>query len=125
MRHRIVLLLPAAVAALALAGCGSGGGKTAKTAKPAAQAACGKVTTAADAAAQVKVVQGTAPCGEAMSVFKAFFAEVAGGKAPGQGSGGGLTVQGWTCTIYPEDQPQADHRGADCRKGGATVAAFQ
>ncbi|MCO6011347.1 hypothetical protein NE236_41005 [Actinoallomurus purpureus] len=126
MRRIAVMSLTLSLAALlAAAGCGSGDKpKAAKT--PAAGAAdCGKVDAAGGAPAYLKVTKGSAPCADAVSVYKAFFAEVADGKAPGQGSGGGLAVQGWSCVIYPPDKIQQNGRGADCTKGGTTVTAFQ
>ncbi|MCW2945318.1 MAG: hypothetical protein JWR24_2035 [Actinoallomurus sp.] len=123
MRRTALTLLPLATA-FTMAGCGSGDSpKAART--PSGDSDCGKVATAGEAQAELKVTKGSASCAEARSVFQAFFAEVAGGKAPGQGSGGRLTVQGWSCVIYPPDRIQQKGRGADCAKAGTTVTAFQ
>ncbi|MCO5974281.1 hypothetical protein [Actinoallomurus soli] len=124
MRRIAVLSLPLALL-LAAAGCGSGGGPKTATTPPARAVDCGQIDTAGGASAYLKVTRGSAPCGEAVSVYKAFFAAIAEGRAPGQGSGGGLAVQGWSCVIYPPDQIQQSGRGADCAKGGTTVTAFQ
>ncbi|WP_433188313.1 hypothetical protein [Actinoallomurus sp. CA-150999] len=124
MRRIALLSLPLA-ALLAVTGCGSGSKPKAAKTTATGQADCGKVDAAGGAPAYLKVTKGSASCAEAVSVYKAFFAEIAEGKAPGQGSGGELSVQGWSCVIYPPDQIQQNGRGADCTKSGATVTAFQ
>lgn len=122
-RTAAVLSLPLA-ALITLTGCGSSG-KSKPGRTTAAAAECGKVDTAGGVSAYLKVTRGSVSCGEAVSIYKAFFAEIAAGKAPGQGSGGGLPVQGWSCVIHPPDQIRQNGRGADCTKGGTTVTAFQ
>ncbi|GAA0317366.1 hypothetical protein NE235_06130 [Actinoallomurus spadix] len=124
MRRIALLSLPLA-ALLTAAGCGSDGRPKVATTPPARAVDCGQIDTAGGAPAYLKVTKGSAPCGDAVSVYKAFFAAIAEGKAPGQGSGGALAVQGWSCVIYPSDRIQQDGRGADCTKGGTTVTAFQ
>jgi hypothetical protein len=122
--RRIAVTSLSLAALVTVAGCGSGDKpNAAKTTAAATQ--CGKVDTAGDAPAYLKVTKGSASCAEVVSVYKAFFAAITEGRAPGQGSGGGLAVQGWSCVIYPPDKIQQNGRGADCTKGGTTVTAFQ
>ncbi|MEV5755062.1 hypothetical protein AB0L00_45330 [Actinoallomurus sp. NPDC052308] len=123
--RRIAVLSPPLAVLLLAAACGSGGTPKATKTVMAGAVDCGQIDAAGGASAYLKVTKGSAPCRDAVSVYKAFFAAVAEGKAPGQGSGGGLAVQGWSCVIYPSDQIQQNGRGADCTKGGTTVTAFQ
>lgn len=123
--RRIAVTSLSLAALLTVPGCGSGGKPKAGKAAPAGTTQCGRVDSAGGAPAYLKVTKGSASCAEAVSIYKAFFAAIAEGKAPGQGSGGGLAVQGWSCVIYPPDKIQQSGRGADCTKGGTTVTAFQ
>jgi hypothetical protein len=122
--RRIAVTSLSLAALLAVAGCGSGDKPRVAKTTAAGATQCG-VDTAGDAPAYLKVTKGSASCAEAVSVYRAFFAAIAEGKAPGQGSGGGLAVQGWSCVIYPPDKIQQNGRGADCTKGGTTVTALQ
>jgi hypothetical protein len=122
---RVTVLSLFVVILLAATGCGPG--TEPRTAEPptAGTADCGKVDAAGGASAYLRITRGSATCPEAVSVYTAFFAEIAAGKAPGQGSGGRLAVRGWSCVIHPPDTIQRDGRGADCTKGDTTVTAFQ
>jgi hypothetical protein len=123
--RRVAVMSPILATPLALTGCGPGAEPKAARSPTAGAADCGKVDAAGGAPAYLKVTTGSATCAEAVSVYQAFFAEIAEGKAPGQGSGGGLAVRGWSCVIYPPDRIRRNGRGADCTKGGTTVTAFQ
>jgi hypothetical protein len=79
--------------------------------------------TAAGVPVQVQVVKGTVSCPAALKLQRAYAAEVASGKAPGNGGGGPLSVSGWVCVGF--DTPQILRTGdtSKCSKDGAEIAA--
>jgi hypothetical protein len=62
---------------------------------------CGTVTTAAGFPAVEQVVRGHVSCATATRVLTAYYAALAAGRAPGNGGGGPVQVEGWTCTSAP------------------------
>jgi hypothetical protein len=121
---------PAVLALVMLTGC-SGHGSAGAPASPVAQSAspmpsgrpCGMAKTAAGVPVQVQVVRGTVGCPAALQLQRAYAAEVASGKAPGNGGGGPLSVRGWVCVGF--DTPQILRTGdtSKCSKDGAEIAA--
>src|SRR5579871_6244910 len=92
----LVLLLPVLAVAGAVAGCSQPAAAGHSTA-PAYVASCGTAKTAADVPVQVKIVRGHATCGTAKAVEAAYATAIRSGQAPGNGGGGPVKVQGWTC----------------------------
>lgn len=120
-------------AALALALTGCGGPASAPTA-PASAAApsaapavtgrpCGGSRTAAGVPVTVEVARGTVSCPAAMKLERAYATALAAGKAPGNGGGGPVPVQGWVCSGF--DTPQILRTGdtSKCTRGTAEVVA--
>ena len=120
-RRAILATLPL-VALLAAAGCGGSSGH--KAGAKNAGADCGSVTTAAGTHAELKVTKGTVACPQAVSVYKTYFEDLAKGEAPGEGGGGTVNVQGWSCDSYSVPQMQQTGQGGYCAKAGTTVTAF-
>jgi hypothetical protein len=118
---------PVAIAALILAlvaGCSgssatggmpSTGGKLGRN--------CGTSYTAAHVPVSVRLAKGTVACGEAMRVQRAYTHKLSAGQAPGNGGGGPVPVDGWTCEGYPTPQVLRSGRASECHKGGAEFFA--
>jgi hypothetical protein len=83
------------VSALALTACGHGGVSTSHPRR------CGIGRTAASVPVIISVNSSQVSCGTAMSVEVAYAKAVIAGKAPGNGGGGPVAVDGWTCSGFP------------------------
>lgn len=122
--HRYARLAPLAVAALiagaaaALAGCGG-------TAKPhtAAVVDCGTSRTAANVPIEVHVEKGQVTCSVAMNVESGYASAIKDGKAPGNGGGGPVPVEGWTCEGFDTPQLLKTGEASKCVKAGAEILA--
>jgi len=121
--------LPLALALVT--GCGASGtaqsaagtsGAPAPAATPAGRP-CGQGRTAAGVPVVVKVARGPVSCHAALRIEKAYAAAVAAGRAPGNGGGGPVRVQGWVCTGF--DTPEILRTGdaSRCAQGSAEVIA--
>jgi len=119
---------PAALALVLLSGCGAHGSGAAAPVSPAAQSAspvpsghpCGMGKTAAGVPVQVQVVHGTA-CPAAMKVERTYAAELASGKAPGNGGGGPISVSGWVCTGFNTPEILRTGDTSKCTRDGAEI----
>ena len=122
---------PAVLALVMLTGCSGHGSAGAAPVSPAAQSAspvpsgrpCGMGKTAAGVPVQVQVVRGSVDCLAAIKLQRAYAAEVASGKAPGNGGGGPITVTGWVCVGF--DTPEILRTGdtSKCTRDGAEIVA--
>jgi hypothetical protein len=122
---------PAVLALIVLTGCSGHGSAGAAPASPAAQSAspvpsgrpCGMGKTAAGVPVQMQVVHGAVGCPAALKLQRAYAAEVASGKAPGNGGGGPITVLGWVCVGF--DTPEILRTGdtSKCTRDGAEIVA--
>ncbi len=122
---------PAVLALVMLTGCGAHGSTGGSPPSPAAQSAspvptgrpCGMGKTAAGVPVQVQVVRGAVGCPAAMKLQRSYAAEVASGKAPGNGGGGPITVSGWVCVGFNTPQILRTGDTSKCTKAGAEIAA--
>jgi hypothetical protein len=60
-------------------------------------ASCGTARTAAHVPVRVEVARGHVACGTAQAVELAYAKAIRSGRAPGNGGGGPVKVNGWTC----------------------------
>lgn len=67
---------------------------------------------------RLKVRKGRVACGPARKVFKTYLTKLRRGEAPGNGGGGPVHVQGWTCVSGPATDP-----GSACTKAGTRFTA--
>ncbi len=79
--------------------------------------------TAASVPVQVQLVHGSVGCPAALQLQRAYAAEVASGKAPGNGGGGPITVSGWVCVGF--DTPEILRTGdtSKCTRDDAEIVA--
>ena len=123
-----VLGLAALALALAAAGCG-GGGKSQGGAAPSASAsqkalpACGTTKTAVNVPVIIEVRRGKVDCDEAMSIERKYAAAIASGKEPGNGGGGPVKVDGWTCRGFATPEVLRTGNASKCDKGTAEILA--
>lgn len=79
---------------------------------------CGVVTMPGGDRFRLTVHKGKVDCAQARKVFKTYLTKLRRGEAPGNGGGGPVHVQGWTCV-----SGTAVHPGSSCRKDTASFAA--
>jgi len=60
-------------------------------------ASCGTARTAAKVPVRIEVARGHVPCGTAKAVELAYANAIRSGRAPGNGGGGPVKINGWTC----------------------------
>jgi hypothetical protein len=106
--------------ALALAGCGATG---AGTSAPSAATQCGSGRTAANVRVVIEISHGTVACSTAMTVEQHYAAALAAGKAPGNGGGGPVSVNGWTCIGFDTPQVLRTGQTSRCTKDSSEILA--
>ena len=111
------VVLAAAFAALALAGCGN----SAKAKSVTSVQSCGTSRTSANVPVQVEVYRGQVSCAVAMTVEKSYAAAIVAGRAPGNGGGGPVTVNGWKCQGFPTPELLKTGDASKCLKDGAEI----
>ncbi|MGD0686664.1 MAG: hypothetical protein ABSA03_16315, partial [Streptosporangiaceae bacterium] len=128
-RFALLLLWILIAASLAVAGCASAGshpaghasGTRARTDKV---TSCGTTRTAANVPVRVHIQHGPASCGIAMSVERRYARAILAGKAPGNGGGGPVHINGWTCQGFPTPTVLASGKASKCVKGAAEILAI-
>ena len=114
-----------ALAVLLAAGCShlsspSGpGGKATKT----ALMSCGRSKSAADVPVDIEIARGNVPCGTALSVEQQYAVAIRSGKAPGNGGGGPVRVDGWTCEGFATPVVLKTGKASRCVKDGEEILA--
>lgn len=101
---------------VALAGCSTAKPKAASTVRD-----CGTSRTAANVPVVVEIRNGTVACSTAMTVAKSYAQAVDAGKAPGNGGGGPVSVQGWTCQGFNTPEVLKTGDVSKCAKNGTEI----
>ncbi len=109
----IALLLAVAV------GCSSAQVK----AKPKVTA-CGASKTAANVPIHIEVTSGHISCATALSVERKYAEAIRSGLAPGNGGGGPVKVNGWTCQGYATPVVLRTGKASKCVKDGTQILAI-
>ena len=120
--------LATAALALAAAGCGGsgksqGGAAPSASASPKALPSCGTTKTAVNVPVTIEVHRGKVDCDEAMSVERKYAAAIASGKGPGNGGGGPVKIDGWTCRGFATPEVLRTGNASKCDKGTAEILA--
>jgi hypothetical protein len=122
---RAGLLTTAGLIVTLAAGCSGGSAAPSVGATASATVTdCGTAYTAAHVAVQIEVTEGAVSCAVALRVEADYARKLSAGKAPGNGGGGPVPVDGWICQGYPTPQVLQTGRASVCRRGGAAVAAI-
>ena len=111
----IALLLVVAVA------CSSAPAKT-KT-RPKA-IACGTTKTAANVPIHIEVTSGHVSCATALSIERKYAEAIRSGLAPGNGGGGPVKVNGWTCQGYATPVVLRTGKVSKCVKDSTEILAI-
>src|SRR5258708_18271722 len=106
------------VRAAALAG--AGGAPPPAQARPTDR---GTSHTAAKVPIEVSVERGEISCTTALAVESDYAKAIVEGKAPGNGGGGPVTVNGWTCQGFPTPEVLKTGKTSKCVKGGVEILA--
>jgi hypothetical protein len=105
---------------LALTGCGHAPAK----ASPPAARQCGTGRTAANVPIAIEIDHGSISCATAMGVEKDYAQAIDQGKAPGNGGGGPVPVNGWICEGFPTPQVLKTGDASKCTKDGTEILAL-
>jgi hypothetical protein len=112
--------------AAALAGCTLALAACGHSAKPPAAVAkdCGTGLTAAKVPVEVEIDRGQVSCKAALTIEASYAKAIQEGKAPGNGGGGPVPVNGWTCVGFPTPQLLKTGDASKCAKGSAEILAI-
>jgi len=113
----------AALLALALAlatGCGSSGGHQASN-SAAKIIACGTAKTAANVPVHVEIDKGTIGCSAALAIERKYAVAIRSGKVPGNGGGGPVKINGWTCQGYTTPVVLHTGKASRCVQGSNEI----
>jgi hypothetical protein len=84
---------------------------------------CGTSRSPANVPIAVEVDHGSVSCTTAMAVEKDYAEAIDGGKAPGNGGGGPVPVNGWICQGFPTPQVLKTGDASKCTKDGSEILA--
>ncbi len=87
-------------------------------------AACGTTKTAANVPVQVDVSHGTVTCAVAMTIERDYAKAIRSGSAPGNGGGGPVTIDGWTCQGFATPVVLRTGQASKCVHGPAEILAI-
>lgn len=124
----VVAAVTSAVAVLAT-GCGAAA-KTPSGQHPAAGqsgapvARCGTTRTAANVPVNVEVAHGQVSCTTALTVERSYARAIEAGHAPGNGGGGPVTINGWTCQGFPTPEVLKTGQASKCTSGASEILAI-
>ncbi len=117
------LILPLTMLTLA-AGCDTRDHPTASSSTATAKAtSCGQTKTAADVPVNIQIAHGQVACATALSIMRAYANAIRHGLAPGNGGGGPLKVQGWTCEGFDTPTVLKTGDASKCVRGNTEILA--
>ena len=85
---------------------------------------CGQAKTAANVPIHIEIVKGQFSCQTALAVEKKYDLAVRAGHAPGNGGGGPIKVDGWTCQGFSTPVVLHTGKASKCVKGGDEILAI-
>jgi hypothetical protein len=103
----------------AAAGCGNSAAQGPAT--RARVTACGTAKTAAAVPVRIEVIRGQLACATARAIERAYAAAVRSGQAPGNGGGGPVKVQGWTCQGFATPVVLQTGKASKCVRDGIEI----
>jgi hypothetical protein len=121
VRRRVALAVLACAlpAVLALAGCATAAKPPAATVQD-----CGTGRTAANVPVEIEVDRGQVSCSAAMQVEASYAKAIVDGQAPGNGGGGPVKVDGWTCQGLATPQLLKTGETSKCARDGRQIVAI-
>src|SRR5712692_9058698 len=122
-------LIGMAAVAAAVVGCGASGASPGGKTPPAvartdnAVTSCGTTKTAANVPVRIHVQRGPATCKTAMIVERDYAKAIMAGRAPGNGGGGPVMINGWTCQGFATPVVLRTGKASKRVKGTAEILA--
>jgi hypothetical protein len=101
------------------AGCGSAPAKPKATVT-----SCGTSRSAANVPIRIEVTSGRVSCAIALSIEQKYAQAIRSGLAPGNGGGGPIKVNGWTCQGYATPVVLRTGKASKCVKDGTEILAI-
>jgi len=83
--------------------------------------ACGMSRTAAHVPVQIAIAQGHVSCSTARAVERLYASAIIAGMAPGNGGGGPVKVDGWTCRGFATPVVLATGKTSKCVRNGDEI----
>ena len=95
-------------------------------AKPASDAGklCGQTRSAINVPVTIEVERGYVACGTALTIEREYAQAIDEGKAPGNGGGGPVPVDGWTCSGFPTPEVLKTGDASKCVRGSTEIMAI-
>lgn len=112
------LVLTALVVAVAI-GCSSSPAKVKSM-----TTSCGTTKTAANVPIHIEVTSGQVSCTTAMLIEHKYAEDIRSGLAPGNGGGGPIKVEGWTCQGFATPVVLHTGKASKCVKDGTEILAI-
>jgi len=113
----LCLATVAIACALALVGCSNA------SKPPSAVKDCGPSRTAANVPIEIQIDHGQVSCSVALTIEASYAKAIVEGKAPGNGGGGPVQVNGWTCEGFPTPELLKTGDTSKCVKSGTEILA--
>lgn len=85
---------------------------------------CGAGRTAANVPIEIYVEHGQVSCTDAKTVEAKYATAIVSGLAPGNGGGGPVHVNGWTCQGFPTPELLKTGDASKCVKSGIEILAI-
>lgn len=85
---------------------------------------CGTARTAANVPVKVEIARGHIACGTARAVEAAYAKAIRSGLAPGNGGGGPVKINGWTCQGFATPIVLATGKASKCVRDGTEILAI-
>jgi hypothetical protein len=120
-RVNLPLLMPVLALGIMLAvGCGG----SSSTSTQAKVTPCGQAKTAANVPIHIEIVNGQFSCQTALAIEKKYDVAVRSGHAPGNGGGGPVKIDGWTCQGFSTPVVLHTGKASKCVKGADEILAI-
>jgi hypothetical protein len=103
------------------AGCGGTSSAKSTTAKA---ISCGQSKTAANVPVHIEIVKGQFTCQTALAIEHEYASAIRSGHAPGNGGGGPLKIDGWTCQGFSTPIVLHTGKASKCVKGTDEILAL-
>jgi hypothetical protein len=87
------------------------------------QASCGATRTGADVPVIIEVTKGNVSCPAALSVERAYAADIRKGDLKGNGGGAPIQVNGWSCQGYSTPKVLSTGDASECHSGSSEILA--
>ena len=85
---------------------------------------CGMTRTAANVPVNIQVARGQVSCATALTVERAYARAISTGQAPGNGGGGPVRIQGWTCQGFATPVVLKTGQASKCVQGSDEILAI-